>query len=72
MRTALILWCVQDENHELLWTSPLRLLQAVDVALARFRQGGSEAALLLPGQTGQQPDSQAALQELREDVVDYL
>ena len=62
---------LQDDDHELLWTSPLRLLQAVDVMLARWSASGSEAALLV-GQSSAGVDTFACLQELRQDVVEYL
>ena len=62
---------MQDEAHELLWTSPLRLLQAVDVMLARWERTGSEAALLT-GQSSSPVDMAACLQELHEDIMTLL
>lgn len=58
--------------QDLLYTSPLRLLQAVDLELARLRDGTSalKDVPLLPGGPSQ-PYLGKSLRELREDILPY-
>eukprot|EP00192_Tetraselmis_astigmatica_P010912 CAMPEP_0117657144 /NCGR_PEP_ID=MMETSP0804-20121206/5177_1 /TAXON_ID=1074897 /ORGANISM="Tetraselmis astigmatica, Strain CCMP880" /LENGTH=342 /DNA_ID=CAMNT_0005463585 /DNA_START=54 /DNA_END=1082 /DNA_ORIENTATION=+ len=64
----------EEGEEEMLYTTPFALLAAVDMELARFRRQLADlpqASTLLPGNVTQ-PELQAVLQSLREDIYDYL